>query len=248
MKRRIKNPRKEKESKLLLLCGFLALIVSFLLHGQIASPTFKIIAFSGIMVSLFVMYSGLVILPRERMRESQEYLKKGRPYIFSIMCIFVLFMVSGFALADEMGFIDQFINELIRKTVGLSGIEMILFIFINNVKASFFGLFVGIVFGLFPIANAIMNGTVLGYVFKRVYEVTGVNDFWRILPHGIFELPAIFISLGLGIKLGWFIFSKNPGKEIKERFWSSLIIFLRIVIPLLIIAACIEGTLITVLE
>ena len=38
------------------------------------------------------------------------------------------------------------------------------------------------------------------------------SDLFRLLPHGIFELPAIFISLGLGLRFGMFIFQKE--KEI----------------------------------
>jgi len=36
--------------------------------------------------------------------------------------------------------------------------------------------------------------------------IEGYGILWRLVPHGIFELPAVFISLGLGIKLGTFIF------------------------------------------
>ena len=71
---------------------------------------------------------------------------------------------------------------------------------------------------------------------------------WRIFPHGIFELPAVFISLGLGLKLGTFIFQRNKLKAFAEFFWNSLRVFLFIVLPLLIIAAIIEGSLIFLLE
>jgi stage II sporulation protein M len=92
-----------------------------------------------------------------------------------------------------------------------------------------------------------INGAVLGYVFSRVYVLYGASDFWRILPHGIFELPAIFIALGLGVKLGFFIFSGNIKQEFLRRFYYSFLVFLFVVVPLLIIAAIIEGLLITII-
>jgi uncharacterized membrane protein SpoIIM required for sporulation len=61
----------------------------------------------------------------------------------------------------------------------------------------------------------------------------------------VFELPAVFISLALGVKLGMFIFSREKGKEFMRRARNSMIIFVCIVIPLLIIAAVIEGLLIS---
>ena len=61
-------------------------------------------------------------------------------------------------------------------------------------------------------------------------------------------MPAVFISLGLGLKLGMFIFSKKPGLELRKRFFESLNVFLFIVVPLLIIAAIIEGILIFIFK
>ncbi|MEI6731787.1 MAG: stage II sporulation protein M, partial [archaeon] len=70
------------------------------------------------------------------------------------------------------------------------------------------------------------------------------SSFWKIVPHGIFELPAIFVSLGLGIKLGAFVFGPERKKEFVRRALASLKVFVYVVLPLLIIAAIIEGMLI----
>jgi len=68
---------------------------------------------------------------------------------------------------------------------------------------------------------------------------------WRLVPHGIFELPAIFISLGIGLKFGTFIFQKNKSESFRRYLWNSLQLFVLIIMPLLIAAAIIEGALIT---
>jgi uncharacterized membrane protein SpoIIM required for sporulation len=61
-------------------------------------------------------------------------------------------------------------------------------------------------------------------------------------------LPAIFISLGLGLKTGMFIFQKDKIKILKKYLYNSIKVFLLIVIPLLIIAGFIEGTLMFLLK
>ena len=103
----------------------------------------------------------------------------------------------------------------------------------------------GILLGLIPIFYSITNGVILGYVFSKIYNLSGFSEFWRILPHGIFELPAIIISMALGLKLGLFFYSSNTWKEFKQRVMGSFRTFIFVVIPLLVIAALIEGLLIT---
>ena len=91
---------------------------------------------------------------------------------------------------------------------------------------------------------AILNGYLVGFVASMAVGSGGVIVLWRILPHGIFELPAVFISLGLGLKFGTFIFQKKILESFRRFLWNSLRVFLLIVLPLLIIAAIIEGCLI----
>ena len=121
--------------------------------------------------------------------------------------------------------------------------ELINFILLNNLQSSFFGMIFGVLLGILPVIVIIANGYLLGFVASISIEAEGVLILWRLLPHGVFELPAVFISLGLGLKLGTFIFQKEKIQSLKKYFWNSLRIFLFIVLPLLIIAAIIEGSL-----
>ena len=102
----------------------------------------------------------------------------------------------------------------------------------------------GIFFGIFPLWFTLQNGYVLGFVSSISVGEAGIGSLWRIIPHGIFELPAIFISLGLGIKLGSFVFYKDSRKKFNEFLKNSLRVFIFIVIPLLVLAGIIEGFLI----
>jgi uncharacterized membrane protein SpoIIM required for sporulation len=65
-----------------------------------------------------------------------------------------------------------------------------------------------------------------------------------LFPHGIFEFPAIVISLGFGLRLGMFVFSKNVKEEFFKRSEQGIKVFIFLVLPLLFIAALIEAALI----
>lgn len=183
---------------------------------------------------------------KKEYKKGFEYLKESRKFIYIIIGIFFLFVLLAYFiptpkfLSDE---IIKFLKEILSQTNGMSQFELIKFIIFNNVQSSFFGMLFGVLLGIFPILTAIVNGYLLGFVSLMSVNNGGILTLWRIFPHGIFELPAVFISLGLGLKLGLFIFKKNKKESFKNDLINSLRIFLLIVLPLLIIAGIIEGTL-----
>ena len=177
-------------------------------------------------------------------KESISYLKESMIYFWIIVGLFLFSALIGFMFPENFVFFDELLKELAEKTAGLGHGELTWFIFQNNVLSSFMGLVLGIVLGVFPLMGILINGLLLGYVYAKASAVAGLGVIWMLVPHGIFELPAVFISLGLGLKLGMFIFTKNKKKELIERLIKSLKVFFLIVLPLLIIAAIIEGILI----
>lgn len=180
-------------------------------------------------------------------RESLDYIKETKNFIYIVVAIFLFFVLVGFFLPAPESLAEQifeFIEGLLEKTSGMSQGDLMSFIFFNNLKSSFFGMVLGLLLGIFPMMSVIINGYVLGFVGSLSVKTNGFLVLWRLLPHGIFELPAIFISLGLGLKLGMFIFQKNRVKSFREYLWNSLRVFLFVVIPLLVVAAIIEGSLI----
>jgi len=179
--------------------------------------------------------------------DSWRYLKESSNYVWAVFVLFVVFGLAGFFLpVPELlaNNIQEFIEGLIDMIKDLNIWQTILFIFKNNVLSSFVALFFGVILGIIPVLAAISNGYVLGFVSSIVVGEVGYLSLWRLLPHGIFEIPAIIISLGLGIKFGMFIFAKNPREEFMRRLILGLKVFLSIILPLLVIAAVIEGLLI----
>lgn len=177
-------------------------------------------------------------------KDSLNLINESKKNIYLVIMIFFLSGLFGFIFADKLTFINEILKELVDKTKGLDTFELIVFIFLNNLQSAFLGMILGLAFGIMPLVNSIGNGVVLGFVFEKVYGVSGLSDFWRILPHGIFELPAIFIALGLGVSLGSKVCFQNDKKGVLYNLKRAILAFLCIVLPLLIIAAIIEGLLI----
>jgi len=190
---------------------------------------------------------GDVFSLRSHWNAALGYVKESRKEIYFMILLFFLSALIGFFFSERFTFLNALLRELVDLTSGLNALELIFFILQNNVQSALVSLVFGIFFGIFPIINGVLNGIVLGYVLAITSELVGFGEFWRILPHGIFELGAIFISLGMGLRLGGFVFAKQKVKELKRRFFESINVFLLIVLPLLILAAIIEGLLIALI-
>lgn len=159
----------------------------------------------------------------EKKFSSLNYLKESKRAIIFTILVFVFSTILGILNADYISeLITPMLRELVEKTQDLNTFELFLYIFYNNSLTSLTGLFLGIFAAFIPIIIAFTNGIVLGFVLERTLQVAGIFEIWRLFPHGIFELPAVFISLGLGTKLGLDIFSNYMSKNKNKILKSSL--------------------------
>lgn len=186
-----------------------------------------------------------------------EFVRENRKFIYFSIGVFSFFLLLALIFpipASIESSIKKVLEEILNKTLGLKGINLIAFIFQNNLTASIIGLFGGIFFCIIPFIFAISNGYLLGYVIKILIEhlgiFSGTLSLWRLLPHGIFELPAVFISLGIGLRLGFSLILSLNNSNFKI-FWrdlkNSFRVLILIVVPLLVLAAIIEGILVSLL-
>jgi len=178
-----------------------------------------------------------------------KFLKETKNYIWFSVFLFFLFAVIGFIFPTF--FKQQIFDYILGITLKLkdySAIQLIGFIFFNNLKASFFAIVLGIALGVIPIIFTVTNGYLLGFVARYSVSENGFLVLWRILPHGIFELPAVLMSIGIGLKLGASFFKKNKKKTFKSKFIESIRFFVFVIFPLLLIAAIIEGILVFYLK
>jgi stage II sporulation protein M len=164
------------------------------------------------------------------------YIKKS--WIFFIIAIVLIILASLVGYFGVIGivspglensinnYVTNSVSEIVKETQGLGPVQLTAFIMSNNIKTAFFGMLSGIFFAVSSLLIVIFNGYVLGFVAQKAVSSPlnpqGILVLWRLLPHGIFEIPAILISIGLGIKLGLYpFFTKEKGKA----FLSLLVSF-----------------------
>mgnify|MGYP001559694288 CR=1 FL=1 len=256
-KRAEKNLGKRKFSlkefaltKIILFISLFVIIMGLLL---IVIASLRDIEPFGIDFGWSLIYLGIIlsaiyfIIEGKPFLKSWDFMKNAKNYIWFATILFFLLALIGFLF--PIFFQQQIydlIRELLKQTEGLNVWNMIRFIFINNLKSSFFAIFCGILFGIIPFAVLVINGYVLGFVANKTIASEGALILWRLFPHGIFELPAVLISIGIGLRLGMFLFvykEKNKLREFGKWLIDSLRVFVLIIIPLLVIAAIIEGSL-----
>ncbi len=144
-------------------------------------------------------------------------LKEVKSYFWFSFILF--FGVALFGFLFPVFFVDEImeiIKELISKTEGLDVFEMIRFIMANNIQSAFLGMVLGIFLGIFPLVVIISNGYILGFVGKMSVNAENIFVLWRLLPHGIFEIPAILISVALGLRLGILLMQNTIRKNNKN--------------------------------
>lgn len=117
-------------------------------------------------------------------------------------------------------------------------------IMINNLRVSFSALAGGMTVGMLTVYILVLNGLSLGAIGALVGQNQLAYPFWAfVLPHGALELPAIFLSAAAGLMLAGAILFPGQyrrGDALKQRGQQAIQLMFG-VIPLLIVAAIIEG-------
>lgn len=184
-----------------------------------------------------------------------ETLLKTAPWILTAFGIFLLGSIYGFVvtLTDD-SFIPLIVSPHLIQQVeeGKVWFDSILavrplassMIMTNNISVCFLSFALGMTFGLGTIYIMALNGVMLGAI-AGLCHIHGLDvPFWSfVLPHGVIELTAIFISGGAGLLLGTALLAPGdlPRKEaLIQRGRQAGIIVLGCV-PLLILAGIIEG-------
>jgi uncharacterized membrane protein SpoIIM required for sporulation len=121
-------------------------------------------------------------------------------------------------------------------------------IFLSNVRSMVGFLFAGLIsFSTLGLALFIFNMSLIGAVLggASLIHFSPLAVFAvAILPHGIFELTAVFIATAAVLRTGAVLVTPQPDKSLGEVFLLSLAdwfrVFIGLVVPLLAIAAVIE--------
>jgi uncharacterized membrane protein SpoIIM required for sporulation len=114
----------------------------------------------------------------------------------------------------------------------------------NNLSVAFTTFAAGITAGLGTIYMIVFNGLLIGVIGAACY-LSGMSlQFWSfVAPHGVLELPAIFIAAGAGLRLasGLLFPGVLPRKESLARAGREAVQLLLGCVPILFVAGIIEA-------
>ena len=183
-----------------------------------------------------------------KVSEFTSYLRFIWPYVLFMTFVFFGALFAGYTssanfpdMADTLmeGFSSRF-----APLMAMPPIVIMLGIFLNNAFVSLLFLVLGLVFGILPIMFIAFNGYIVGVISHLVAQEKGMPFiFLALLPHGIVELPMVFLSAGIGLRLGHQVFFALIGRptEIKKEFKEGLRFYFHWIVPLLFLAAVVEA-------
>ncbi len=88
----------------------------------------------------------------------------------------------------------------------------------NNIKVTYMAMVMGFTYGVLTIVMMFYNGALIGAIaFDYVADGQAVFLLAWLLPHGSFELPAIFIGGQAGIVLGRAMFGWGTNLRLRQR-------------------------------
>lgn len=117
-------------------------------------------------------------------------------------------------------------------------------ILLNNVRVCLLSFGLGFTLGVGTAVVLFYNGLIVGSLAAHFFRAGLSFSFWAlILPHGMLELMAIFLSGAAGFVLGWPLV--NPGERTRLEAFSAgarrAVVLMMGALPFLAIAAAIEG-------
>lgn len=197
------------------------------------------------------------ILKREY-GEAWELLKQLKRYIMFSAGLFILAAVAAYFVAaaiysDNAPLIKEHL-EIFNNIIESSGISDeqgkidVVALFFNNFRAAMMATGAGIMpFVFAPIFNCATNGAVIGIMLAILHstDAGGIAELAvSILPHGIFEITALVLSIAFGLKLcsivNGAVMYKRSYNDIFQYIAEMARATVLVMLPLLIAAAVIE--------
>lgn len=169
------------------------------------------------------------------------------PYLLFITFVFFGSLVSGYSSAASFPSMAEALRESFssrfESIMSMKPLFIMFTIFFNNAFVSLLFLVLGLALGVLPVLFIAFNGYLVGVISYLVSQERGLLFILLgLLPHGILELPMVFLAAAIGLRLGHQVFSSLIGKptQIKREFIEGLMFYFRWILPILLMAAIIE--------
>lgn len=207
-----------------------------------------------------LVYAGAA---RARPAGALDFFATGFPRIFRetlpfTAAAFALFMAGAAAgllmSAADPGFEryvlnGQMMDTIERREMWTHGIVAVKpfassAIMTNNIAVALAACATGMFAGLGTVYMMLFNGLLIGVVGSACHRAGMSVDLWSfVTPHGVLELPAIFIAGGAGLLLasGMLFPGPLPRRDALAAAGGRAIRLLLGVVPLLVVAGIVEG-------
>jgi stage II sporulation protein M len=173
-----------------------------------------------------------------------------RKILYWILLWLIVGIITPLLFPSVAHFFIDSLGKIFRQILGnqefTRELSTVWIIFNQNACASLIILFLGIILGIVPRLSTAFNAFIVGIVLTTAFEknlLSGLLFIAILIPHGIFEIPALIISAAFGIRFGWFWKNNEPRLSLKEKFIVVLkqnLQLVPLIIFLLIIAAFME--------
>ena len=190
---------------------------------------------------------------KEQYKKTFYFIGKDMRWIVlgTVVIFIALIVLTDLFFMKHTDMMTQLLQEFQEtlKDIAPDGTISAPLLFLNNLKACLIAMATGLIPFLFiPVLVLGVNAAVMGAV-ASMYRMAGMSVvsmyLFGILPHGIFELPAILLSISMGLYLCYCLVKRicegryNRG-IVKEALGNMLRTLLTLIIPLLAVAAVIE--------
>lgn len=176
-----------------------------------------------------------------------KYIWGLKYYLLAIVLIFAAFYAIGYIAVMTVPDMGNTVVSNFRQEVSplkeLSPVGLMLGIFANNALKCLLVMVLGLAFGIAPVLFIVANGLILGIVVGVTMRSTSLlYVLVGVVPHGVIELPMVFISAAIGLKLGVDVLKALLGKKenVVDKLVESLLVYIVWIFPLLFLAAFVE--------
>jgi stage II sporulation protein M len=196
------------------------------------------------------MHSARLKITMSNFGSSEQRLEFVRLRPFAVASV-LLFCAAALAGGMAIVYFPQLaaqLQELLKQFAqmfrGLPKLQLAIAIFFNNSLKTLLVILLGPLFGIAPVIFLVVNGAILGAVIPVAAATSGLwRSIMTIVPHGILELPAIFLGTSIGLKLGmhpWLRLAGKADTTLMSELGHGLRLYFTIILPLLLLAAAIE--------
>ena len=182
----------------------------------------------------------------------QFYRDSFSHYLFitavAFIALLVISFLVGFIYKDlAAGIMDWFGQQVAQiGVIDSDGKFNVMALFFNNCRSMTFAVLFGFIPYVYFSALSLGTNAMLVGLFAAVYVNEGKSLFvclCGILPHGIFEIPALILALSCGFYLCETVTAYSRSREngiVKQAIDNIFPVYLCILLPLLLLAAVVE--------